>query len=83
MVWGSCLQIGQNLTQRLARDRPIVGVLPQHPPRVANRPTHDFIYEAVHRGARCLSVDDNLEQAAANAAPLTSSPKRPDLARGP
>jgi hypothetical protein len=50
---------------------------------VADRPPHDFIYETVvHRSARCLSVGDNTEQVAANAAPLTSWGKRPDLAQG-
>jgi hypothetical protein len=56
MVGGSRLQIGENLPQRPACDRPIVRALPQHQPRVADRPTHGFIYEGVHLGVRCLSV---------------------------
>jgi hypothetical protein len=54
MVRRSRLQIGENLPQRLAHGRPIVGALPQHRPRMADRPAHGHIYEAVHRSARCL-----------------------------
>jgi hypothetical protein len=73
MVRGSLLQIGENLPQRHARNRPIVGALLQHQSGVADRPAHDFIYETVvHRGARCLSVGENTDEAAANAAPFTS-----------
>jgi hypothetical protein len=67
------LQISENFPQGQARHRPIVRALLQHQARVADRPAHDLFYEAVHRGARCLSVgDNNLGQAVANAAPLTS-----------
>lgn len=59
MVRGTRLQIGENLPQGQARHRPIVRALLQHEPRVADRPAHDLINEAVHRGARCLSVGDN------------------------
>lgn len=59
MLRRSRLEIAQNLPQRQARHRPIVGALPQHELRVADRPAHDLINEAVHRGARCLSVGDN------------------------
>lgn len=51
MVRRSRLQIGENLPQRLAHGRPIVGALPQHQPRMADRPAHGHIYEAVHRSA--------------------------------
>jgi hypothetical protein len=30
---------------------------------VADRAAHDFIYQAVHRGARCPSVGDNMGSA--------------------
>jgi hypothetical protein len=73
MVRGPFLQIGENFPQGPACDGPIVSALPQHQPRVSDRPAHDFIYErVVHRGARCLSVGENTEQAA-NAAPFTST----------
>ncbi len=65
------------------RQAPIVGALPQHQPRMADRPAHDRIYEAVHRSARCLSVGDIPESGAAKAAPLTSRGERPDLAQDP
>jgi hypothetical protein len=81
MVRRSRLQIGENLPQRLAHGRPIVGALPQHQPRMADRPAHGHIYEAVHRGARCLSVGDIPDRGAANTAPLTSRGLCPDLAR--
>ena len=81
MVRRSRLEIGENLPQRPAHGRPVVGALPQHQPRVADRPAHDHIYEAVHRGARCLSIGDIPELGAAKAAPLTSRGERPDLAQ--
>ena len=62
MVRRTRLQIGENLPHRLAHDRPIKGALPQHQARMADRPAHDHIYEAVHRGARCLSVGDILDR---------------------
>jgi len=83
MIWSARLQIGENLAQRQTCDRPIVRTLLQHQPRVAHRPAYDFIYETVvHRGARCLSVGENTERAAAKTAPLTSWGTRPDLAQG-
>ena len=83
MVRRSRREIGENLPQSQPRHRPVVRALPQHQPRVPDRPAHDFIYErVVHRGARCLSVGGNTEQAVANAAPLTSWGERPDLAQG-
>ena len=83
MGWSPRLQIGENLAQRQTRDRPVVRASVQYQPRVSDRPAHDFIYETVvHRGARCLSVGENTEQAAANAAPFTSWTKRPELAQG-
>jgi len=56
------LEIAQNLAQGQARHWPIVSALPQHELRVADRPAHDLINEAVHRGARCPSVGDNKPQ---------------------
>jgi hypothetical protein len=82
MIRAPRLEIGENLPQRPARDRPVVGAFPQHQPRVTDRPAHDFVHEAVHRGARCPSVCDNTEKSMATAAPLTSWGKRPDLAQG-
>ena len=64
------LQIGENPPQRLAHDRPIVSPLPQHRSRVADRPAQDLVYEAVHHGARCLSVGGIPDRGGANAAPF-------------
>src|ERR1700691_4528640 len=71
MVRRSRLQIRENLPQRLAHGRPIVGALPQHRPRMADRPAHGHIYEASMRAACCLSVGDIPDRGAANTAPLT------------
>jgi len=59
IVWRSRLQIAQNFPQGAARHRPVVRALLQQDLRVADRPAHDLINDAVHRGARCLSVRDH------------------------
>jgi len=38
---------------------------------MADRPANDFVNKSVHRGGPRLSIGDNLDEAVANAAPLT------------
>ena len=71
IIRGARLKVGKNLAQSKARHGPIIRALLQHEPRVADRPTNDFVNKSVHRGGPLLSIGDNLDEAVANAAPLT------------
>ena len=83
IVRRSLLEVGENLRQGFARDRPLVDAFHRHLPRVPDGLTNDVSSRERFGAAHVPSVGCNPEGGRANAAPVTLVDIRLDLAQAP